>query len=356
MCCALSPRISWGPTPARCNSVLKCVVTSTTASSMYTVRWGCMPSRYRCDLELDPGLKSILIGPDPPIRQYLWSLSQKTGWTSIDLASSVVDELWVNPEGLLIAYGSDSRGSTISTSLDGTHWLTQGRSSPAWIFEIEAETAWRGSLIGSGLGGDLFASYDGVIWEKIGTGEMLPDEIGWNLGPVASGPAGLATVAGYLDSGGAARFEPVTIEIGEVGLTLDLATGRLRLAKPGYEPLEVLLGVTGAEDSYTIDFTTSTVTFTDPGTGDQLITIGFSTLEEAMGNALAVDAVTERALLFTPDGSSWSVQDLTNLVADDNEIAELAILHDRLLMLTRERVVAGTTPPRVTIFVGQIDP
>ena len=75
-----------------------------------------------------------------------------------------------------------------------------------------------------------------------------------------------------------------------------------------------------------------------------------------MGTALAAGATTERALLFTPDGESWSVQDLTNLVSEDSEIAELAILNDRLLMLTRDRVADGTAPPRVTIFVGQIDP
>lgn len=308
------------------------------------------------DLGLEPDLETILSGPDLPLRQSLWSLSQETGWTSTDLASSAVDELWVSPDGVLVAYGSGSRGSTISTSEDGEEWVAHVRSSQAWIFEIKAETAWRGSLIGSGIGEDLFASDNGVTWERIGTGEMLPDEIGWDLGPVASGQAGLATIAGYSDSSGGIPFEPVSIEIGEAKLSLDLPTGKLRVSKSGYPPLEVLLWVTGADDSYAVDFTTGTVSFTDPGSGDHLVTAGFSTLEEAMGTALAAGATTERALLFTPDGESWSVQDLTNLVSEDSEIAELAILNDRLLMLTRDRVADGTAPPRVTIFVGQIDP
>lgn len=206
------------------------------------------------------------------------------------------------------------------------------------------------------MGEDLFASPDGVSWERIGTGEVLPDEIGWDLGPVGSGPAGLATVAGYVESGGASPFEPVTFQHGDAELTLDMATGRLWVDSSGYEPLEVPLWVTGAEALYTIDFIQSSVTFTDPGSGAELVTVGFSTLEGAMSTAMAEEAITERALLFTADGETWSVQELSNVVSDAHEIDHVAVLHDRVLILTRDRVVEGDLPPRTTIFVGQIDP
>lgn len=308
------------------------------------------------ELGLDPAFETLLVNLNPPPRQYLWSLSQGSGWTSSELTVSPVAKLWVSPEGLLIAYGSAGAGLSISTTEDGINWLTHAHSSHERRLEIEADTPWRGSLIGGGIGGDLYETTNGIVWERMGTGELLPEEIRWDLGPIGAGTAGLVTIAGVLEAGASEQIDPVTVGLGGADLTLDLAPGRLRVEKPGYEPLEVPLWAPGAETPYTIDFHESTVTFIDPESGVELITVGFSTLEEAMAQALSAGVITERALLFTSDGRSWGAQDLTNVVVAENEIDDVALLHDRVLLLTRERGREGSVPPRVTIFVGQIDP
>lgn len=216
---------------------------------------------------------------------------------------------------------------------------------------------WGESLIGGGLGEDLFATSDGLSWERLGTGDLLPDSINWRMGPVGAGEAGLATVARALRTNSPPVFTPVVIEAGEATLTLDMEDARLLVDHPGYDRLEVLLWTKGNDGLYEIDFHTETVTFTDPDSGDVLATVGFSTLEKAENSAFVIERSPERALLFTSDAETWSIQSLSRVVPEAREVGDIVVLEDRVLLLTYGTGDLGTaTPHRVSIVVGQIDP
>jgi hypothetical protein len=309
------------------------------------------------ELGLDDDLEAVLVGPDPPVRQFIWSTENGVEWEVDEVGASIVQRLWLRPNGDLVAYGEGGRGSTILTSEDGRNWEAHGRSSRAWIFEISAMAAWRGMLVGGGLGEDLFVTSDGLSWERLGTGELLPDSINWRMGPVGTGESGLVTVARALRANNPPVFTPVVIESGDATLTLDLEDARLLVDRPGYERLEVFLWTRNNLGHYEVDFLQETVTFVDPDSGDALATVGFATLEKAESSAFVVDQTSERALLFTPDADNWSVQSLSNVVAETHEVESIVLLEDRVLLLTYDTAGLGASiPPQVSIVIGQIDP
>lgn len=309
------------------------------------------------ELGLDESLESILVGPDPPTRQFIWSSDDGLEWHMDEVGSSIVKELWRRPSGDLVAYGEGGRGSTILTSVDGNTWETHGRSSRAWIFEIGPLAIWKDAMVGGGLGEELFITSDGLNWERLAAGELLPDSINWRLGPAGAGESGLVAVARALRANGQPRFTTVVVESGEATLTLDLEEARLLVDHPEYDSLEILLWTRGNGGLYDIDFPQKKVTFTDPGSGEPLATVGFATLEKAESSALSIDQATQRALLFTPDAEAWSVQSLSDVVAETHEIEGIVVLDDRVLLLTYDASDIGASmPPQVAIALGQIDP
>lgn len=307
------------------------------------------------ELDLDPSLEAVLVGPDPPIRQFIWSTADGLDWQGTEVGSSIVEDLWLTPAGTLVAYGPGGRDSTVLTSADGETWERRGRSSRAWIFEIGALGVWREMMIGGGLGEDLFITDDGLTWERLGTGDLLPDSINWRLGPVAAGDVGLVSVARALRANRAPVFTAAEIDAGEATVTLDLDAGRLLVDHPGYQPLEMLLWTEYTDPPYQLDFNQRTVTFTDPQTGDVLATLGFATLESAENSAFTIETSNELALLYTRDGEEWSIQALTGVVSDGHEIDDILIVDDRVLILTRQTSLLGSSaPPQIAIVLGQI--
>lgn len=309
------------------------------------------------ELGLDEEFEQLLVGPDPPIRQFIWSTEDGLDWEVNEVGASIVEKLWRRPNGDLVAYGEGGRGSTILTSTDGRNWEPHGRSSRAWIFEISAMATWEETLVGGGLGEDLFVTSDGLSWERLGTGELLPDSINWRMGPVGTGDAGLLAVARALRANNPPAFTPVVVEAGEATLTLDLEDARLLVDRPGYSRLEVFLWTNNNLGYYEVDFPQQMVTFTDPASGDALATVGLATLEKAESSAFVMDQSSELALLFTPDGDAWSVQSLSNVVSATHEVENIVVLEDRVLLLTYDTAGLGASiPPQVSIVIGQIDP
>jgi len=309
------------------------------------------------ELGLDDDLEAVLVGPDPPVRQFIWSTDDGVAWQVTEVGASIVQELWRRPNGDLVAYGDGGRESTILTSTDGRNWESHARSSRAWTFEISAMATWRETLIGGGLGEDLFVTSDGLSWERLGTGALLPDSINWRMGPVGTGEAGLAAMAQALRANNQPAFTPVVIEVGDATLTLDLEDARLLVDRPGYERLEVFLWTENNRGHFEVDFLQKAVTFIDPPSGDVLAKVGFTTLEKAESSAFIVDRSSERALLFTADAKAWSVQSLSSVVAEAHQVESIVVLEDRVLLLTHDTAGLGASiPPRVSIVIGQIDP
>lgn len=310
------------------------------------------------ELGFDQGVQSILVGPDAPPRQFMWSTRDGLTWQMEDLGSSIVDELWHHPSGDLVAYGRRGQGSAVTISANDMTWRPQVRSSRKWWnYEIAALAAWNGSMVGGGQGEQLFVSSDGLSWQPLGTGELLPDSINWRMGPAGTGEAGLVAVARALRANNPPVFRPVVIESGDATLTVDLQDARLIVDRPGYEQLEVFLWTKNTLGHYEVDLAQEIVTFVDPPSRETLATVGFETLEKAESSAFAIDRSSERALLFTPDGNTWSVQSLSNVVSETHEVESIVVLDDRVLLLTYDSAGLGASiPPRVSVVIGQISP
>lgn len=311
------------------------------------------------ELGLDDLTESDLFGPQPPARQFVWSSRDSETWHQEELQSSIAEEMWVRPDGTLVAYGSGERQSTISLTSDGETWHLSPRSSRAWIFQISAQTVWEDQLVGSGLGKELFTTHDGLDWQYAGTGDLLPDAINWRLRPVAGGDGGLAVVATALRANSAPTRSPVIIEKDQTTITIDTEASVLRLAHPDVEEITIPLWATETSSLVDVDFVAQEVTFNHPETDEPLVTIAFATLEAAESSASRFDADAhadaERALLFTPDGTEWSVQSLTEEIGPSSAVDDMVVLEDRVVMITSpSQAASGSATPAITIRVGLI--
>lgn len=304
------------------------------------------------ELGLGDLTESDLFGQQSQARQFLWSSSDGVSWDVDELESSLVRKLWLRPDDVLVAYGPGDRESTVLLSEDGDTWEQQPRYS---LSLIPAQTVWDGALVG-GQGEHIVTTRDGLDWEPLGTGVLLPDAINWELDPVAGGEAGLAVVASALEANVAPTFSPVIIEKDGSTLTVDLESPVLRLDHSDAGTITIPLWTGEPSDLLDVDLLAEQVTFRRPGTDETLLTVDFATLARAESSAVSYDTDAERALLFTPNGSDWSVQSLTEEIGAASAVDAMVVLGDRVVMVTSPpRALQGNgEAPSPTIRVGMI--
>lgn len=306
------------------------------------------------NLDLGEMVESSLFGSPPFTRQYVWSSADLLEWEVRELDSAVIEELWIRPDGVLVAYGNGRRGSTISTTVDARTWTQYGRSGRAWIFQIGAHTAWKDTLVGGGFGEDLFQTRDGLDWQYIGTGDLLPDAINWRLGPVDAGSGRLAAVASALRSNSGPSLSPVTIRDGEASLTLDVEARSLQVEHPDAGTVDIPLWATDMSKLYSVDFIDETVTFTHPESGDSIAVVDFETLESAHASATRVERPGKLALLSTLDGERWRVQNLSKVIGESATVGEMLVMEGRIVMVSTPTDHSATSPepPNLSVWVA----
>lgn len=288
-----------------------------------------------------------------PEMAYRWSSRDGTDWEVEESDIWAVENFWPGPDGLLLA----SSGPRVWSSSDGLEWEGHGTSSRAHIHEIQIREFWEGLLIGSGIGEHLFQSQDGIEWEQAGTGDLLPDQLQWHLDPVAAGEGGVAAVATAWHRVATQEPSPVIIEKEGHTLTVDLRGGIMTLDDPdGLTITGPLLSSDEPSELVTVDFIEEQVTFHHPETDEPMVSFGFATLERVETSATSLELDTGKALLFAPDGEKWSLQDLSTVMGDDDRIADMAVLADRVILLTYEtpQTLRSPEPPNITIRVGAI--
>lgn len=299
-----------------------------------------------------------LFEPQADSRQFIWSWSDDDGWAAVpsDLGSTVVDEIWLRPDGTLVALGPGDRQTTTSMSEDGRLWTRMPRSMHSWLFQIDAKTVWGDALVGAGVGEDLFLTRNGIDWERVGTGQLLPDAIGWELGPVAAGEAGLVTVARALAPNQGPHFTPVVIEKDGSSLTVDIQAAMVHVETSAGDRWDVPLWSAPSTGLVSVDFVGGTAGFTNPASGETVVEVDFATLRRAEATAISFERSAERVLLFTTDGIEWSVQGLTDVIGPEHGPDEIVVLADRVIVITSPshfRWGLGE-PPQPAIRVGMI--
>jgi hypothetical protein len=85
-----------------------------------------------------------------------------------------------------------------------------------------------------------------------------------------------------------------------------------------------------------VDIATETVTFLDEGSGTVLASFSFDEIRRAEDSYWQENnhQSPQVALAFSPDGVTWSIEDITADTRDEVWIADLAVTEDRVVALS----------------------
>jgi hypothetical protein len=286
------------------------------------------------DLNLSDEERQVLEGRyDSNSESVLWVHHPSSGWTQTAIEGMHgVETLVSRPSGGLVARGWGNTGMVTATSEDGRNWTRLDTSDGGpWYAELWGET-----LVGPDDMSvpEILTSTDGAVWETAGLATHFPVGINWSTWPTAAGPGGVALVASgstagprtetlepvewLTDKGHSIAFDPMSgrleVEAGEVSHTWNVYSGT--------QTKDLLLNL---EEE--------TIEFLDTDSGVSFGRITFAEIEEAeedfYGNRFRGDE--HRALVFTPDGENWSIQDITDSIGPEAVITNLMVGSDRLV-------------------------
>lgn len=279
-----------------------------------------------------------------------WSSANAVDWDLNSFHAFYIDHVWHGPGERLFASGSGVFGPMVWSSIDGRTWERLGSSSVG-----QAQVIWRDRIIATTGDHHLLQSPDGLNWGYLDTGDLLPPELHWDVGPVAAGDAGLAVVATVQRE---ARETPmaVVVERDEGTLAIDPLTSTLTVSGADGSVLTVPLWSGEPSDAVHIDFIERQVTFTSPDSGEEILTVDFETLDRAESLIRATGLAGEGALLFTEDGEAWTVQALVDEIGPDMVVDRMVVLQDRMILLTHPVAVSvdDANPPQLTVRVGVV--
>ena len=280
-------------------------------------------------------------------QSFIWTSTDGNDWSVAELGELFVGDLWAQADGTLMASGWSNSGPRVWSSPDGLSWEPVDRSS------VMVADSWNGTLIGSRHGWDLVRSTDGSEWESLGTSELLPLALDWNLHPIDIGEAGIAAIATTWVEQAPRLRSPTTIEIDGHILEIDHGSGVLTVKEGVSEVLRVLLWDDTANDAVTVDFATETVTFLSPDSTEEILTVDFATLVEAEMASYNPNN-GERALLLGDSDGEWSILDLSEELGDQEWVAMMRMLGDRLVLVTYEAPWVTGQVPEVSIRVANL--
>ena len=118
--------------------------------------------------------------------------------------------------------------------------------------------------------------------------------------------------------------------------------------------VSVPLWATETFDLVTVDFMSHMATFREPDTGAAIATVGFGLLDHIEALASSQQPEPKHALLFTANGLDWSLQDLDEVIGPTHEPSGVALLGDRVVLLTVPKNSPGPAAPRLKVHVGTI--
>lgn len=248
-----------------------------------------------------------------PSRLSTWVQREGGEWLETELEDiNGVDSILRHPDGGLMARGWGTTGMVSLFSSDGLEWSEVPANQAPWMVRV-----WGGLLVGPGersLPG-LLVSDNGEVWEHIGPEERFPVGINWSTDAVAAGPDGLVFTTSGSSPGLPATqpgSQPTTLDLATgATLTLDFYTGKMEVAV-GDETFDwEMYSQDGPGGGVVADLEAGTLTLHDPETGDLLGQVSFEDLLQLEQDYYrSREPESHRALVYTPDGEIWSIQDV----------------------------------------------
>ena len=289
-------------------------------------------------------------GFDHPAETTLWILSED-GWNSTKLEALQISVVHIMPDGQLVAAGYGWWGRAAWTSSSGRSW-TRAPAQAELARMAEFSQRWQGGVISRApfaSTDDLLYSTDFETWESLGVDELLPGEFQWDLYPIAVSDVGIALLANtYIDTGPGEA--PPSVSISSDAFTLVYRRATLELQQNEERIVTIPIYNNTPQDITVLDFEQRTITILDPDTDEPLVSFGFDEVRELELEAHSREAPGHeiRALLYSPDGVDWLVQEL-----DPVDAQSMLVLDDRLVVTTVGPLAYDfRDPPQTTIWVG----
>lgn len=283
------------------------------------------------ELGIDPDTASRVFESSHVDTSYHWSSGDGISWSQSKLSEMWVQDLAALPDGTLFLNGGDFRGNGIWASHDGSDWQRVPSRT-----QMQVIGSWGQSLLAISNDRDLVVSSNGDEWESLGTEEILPGRLYWQLHPVAAGERGLAVIASTWPETYSRLPDPVTIHEGGSSLTYDPTMGRVTVSD-GDLTVSLTLWTGDATDVVQVDFSNAEVAFVHPESGDVVGRFSFDALHRAEATAFGPDT-GEHALLLTAEGSEWSIIDLAEEIGSEARILMMEYLGDQLVMVTTNSI------------------
>lgn len=281
-----------------------------------------------------------------------WSLTSIDG---VDWVESIVSR----PDGALTLIGWGPVGRVSRQSYDGRTWSDFDPDN-----EPKQMQSWGDRFIGVDDTADraeLVVSDDGVSWEPLGLADRFPRPLHLSVATFGSGDDGLAlSVIGYdTTSVATVTDRTVTTITTDEGyhLTLDLEPRIMELTTDTTtHTWEIYRAET--PEGVELDVFERMVRLSDPHTGERLTQVSFEELMRAE-QAYFVERFQSdehKALVFTGDGSQWTVQSSAGVIGADTWISLLEVASGHIYAAVLEPgAVHNTFPyPGFELWVAEI--
>jgi hypothetical protein len=275
-------------------------------------------------------------GPQASPELNVWLSGAGGDW----IRTAKPDVEWLNDivataDGGFLAFGYGEHGPASWRSVDGLTWIEESPDP-----NLSEAVSWSGSLVGSGDGRpELFFSSDGGgTWEPAQLEDHFPEELSWDVSQLSTAGSGLAAVVdgwrrNQTPPTPQGRPDPPTLRDGDAVLHLDFQEGVFEL-EIGDETLSWrLFQNLELEEGLGIDLETETIVFHDPDSGEELAAFGFDELDRAEARYWTWSFGEDRfqALVFSPDGKRWSIQDAAESFGAGTLTLNVGIIDDRLV-------------------------
>jgi hypothetical protein len=298
------------------------------------------------ELGIDPQVMAEFVTGLPPA-PYVWTTSKLGTWEAADAdpfgARSWVNQILVGPDEVFFATGYAAPGAALWRSEDGANWeLRSLRLTPSPVATFSDR------LISTQAGygrASIAASVDGKDWTEITPEGLFTSPGGiWYFASLSAGGYGIAALATFeredeMQQG--RRNPPLVIQKDGVTITYDEMSGTVTVVSDGESILEFDTEYSETlPDQVVIDLEAGTIQFADPGSEEVRVTLGFDEIFEAETEryrAFSPPGEQHSAIVFSPDGSEWSIQDVDEIFGNDlGEVTQLFVLDDFVLAAVQQ--------------------
>lgn len=304
------------------------------------------------DLGLSEAEAQALLGGIGPLTTTAWTSTDGQAWTRADIGIQYVNTVFeVGGQLMVSGYGG---GNETWTSPDGFDW-----EPVAGEGGLEHLTPWRDGFVATRQqfsSPDIAYSEDRITWEPFGVDAYLADGFSWWFQTLAAGEGGLgAVITGYDDTefvGG--DLQPAVLEKDGYTLTADRLGGPVVLKEGDDVLLSLVTYSSHIHDEVAVDFRARTVTFLHPDSFEPLVAFTFDEIEQAETDAIGNGQfmLEEQLVAFTADGSTWSVESVSETFGEDAFVNLLTVTDNQVVaVVTHSTNRFGAVPELPTVVI-----